>query len=198
MCTGFSSVVKKGAKPRQLKRLKKNQSPAKPTTSSSSVKKQKIDHPPAAAAAAAPSKSSAVNSNNCTQINGWGIYAEEGWILPQSGDEPSYDQADEYFFESYLINNRKLSSYLNKPFAKKFGRKTSKGTIVAFLPAERNDGEELWHVVYDSDGDEEDLGQDEVCQLAYHHELLSSIPSSAYLYVDAQEHNPNEHSIERE
>jgi len=49
---------------------------------------------------------------------------------------------------------------------KKFGRRYSMAKIVAFLPKESNDGEELWHVLYDSDDDEEDLSRTEVRRLS--------------------------------
>eukprot|EP01038_Epipyxis_sp_PR26KG_P006885 gene6885-9433_t len=77
------------------------------------------------------------NIKRCTAggINGWNIFEHEGWLT-----------------------DPKVNKYINKKVRQFFKeeRSYSDGRIVAYLPADRNDGETLYHAVY-SDNDEEDL-----------------------------------------
>ncbi len=72
-------------------------------------------------------------------IDGMSIYRSEGWLLDLESSE-----------------------YLQKRVRRLFKRGLfGDGDIVAYLPGDRNDGQELWHMRYD-DGDEEDLDKNEV------------------------------------
>lgn len=77
-------------------------------------------------------------SNSSDRIGGMSIYYSEGWIV---------DATAQY------MGSRVRRLYSNGVMGD--------GQIVAYLPAEANDGQALWHMRFDDD-DEEDLSENEV------------------------------------
>ena len=107
-------------------------------------------------------------------LNGWAIYASEGWITQDASDSEKLSAAvGRALVATNATVTEKLTAeatkealhgakYISNKVMKTFKRLKVTGWVVAYLPNCLNDGEgELWHVVF-SDRDEEDWDFDEV------------------------------------